>query len=77
MARAKGAEAFKVVCELMGSEDPRVRLAAAQEVLNRAYGKPTQAVDVTQKREFADFSDAELYAIARGGSEGSESSSRH
>jgi hypothetical protein len=52
-------------------------MVAAQEILNRAYGKPTQAVDVTQKRELADYSDAELYAIARGGKASDDSSSHH
>jgi hypothetical protein len=77
LARAHGGEAFKKILELMRSDDERVAFAAAQEILNRAYGKPTQAVDVTHKREPADFSDAELYAIARGGKASDESSSRH
>jgi hypothetical protein len=50
----------------MHDGDPRVAFVAAQEILNRAYGKPTQAVDVTQKRELAEYSDAELWDIARG-----------
>ena len=77
LARAHGGEAFKVVVGLLKSDDERVRMVAAQEILNRAYGKPTLAVDVTHKREPADFSDAELYAIARSGRASDEPSSRH
>jgi hypothetical protein len=77
LARAHAGEAFKVVCELLQSADKRVRMVAAQEILNRAYGKPTQAVDVVHKREPADFSDAELYAIARGGGASDEPPSHH
>jgi hypothetical protein len=77
LARAKAAEAFKTVCELLNDVDPRIRMVAAQEILNRAYGKPTQTVDVTHKSEPADYSDAELLAIARGGKASDEPPSHH
>ena len=44
LARQHGEAAFRHVVKLMGDADPRVSLAAAQEVLNRAYGKPAQSV---------------------------------
>ena len=37
-------KAWKRIVGLMQSEDERVALAAAQEVLNRRYGKPAQAL---------------------------------
>lgn len=71
MARTHGAEAFKRVLELMRSEDERVSFSAAQEVLNRGYGKPTQNLDVTvEKRDVADLSDDELVSILTGGGSG-------
>jgi hypothetical protein len=45
LAQAKSAQAFEKVVSLIDDEDPRVALAAAQEVLNRAYGKPTAHVE--------------------------------
>ncbi len=45
LAAAKAPRAFERVCELVESADPRIALAAAQEILNRAYGRPVQAVE--------------------------------
>lgn len=70
MAREHGKDAFKTVVALLKSTDERVALAAAQEVMNRAYGKPTQYMDVTQRRDVAELSDAELIAIASGSGAG-------
>lgn len=47
LARQHGPAAFERVVSLMASDDERVAFAAAQEILNRAYGKPTQTVDMT------------------------------
>ena len=49
LAQQHGHRAFGRVLELVSSEDERVALAAAQEVLNRAYGKPIQATELTGK----------------------------
>lgn len=43
IARKHSRAAFEKVVRLVDSEDERVSLAACQEVLNRAYGKPPQA----------------------------------
>lgn len=43
VAREHSRSAFERVVALTESEDERVSLAACQEVLNRAYGKPPQA----------------------------------
>lgn len=44
LARAHGEDAFRRVLALMKSNDHRISLTAAQEVLNRAYGKPPQTM---------------------------------
>lgn len=44
MARAAAPEAFKKIAELAKSRDPKVALAASQEICNRAYGRPTERV---------------------------------
>jgi hypothetical protein len=43
---------------------------AVLEVGNRLDGKPAQAIDMTYRKTVTDLTDAELAAIAAGGSEG-------
>lgn len=45
-------DAIKVLQEAMQSDDLRARILAAAHVLDRGYGKPTQAVDLTAKTDF-------------------------
>ncbi|MGH7109512.1 MAG: hypothetical protein ACREFK_03705 [Stellaceae bacterium] len=46
---------------------PAARVSAAVAILDRAHGKPGQAVDMTMhSRLFAEMSNAELEAIAAG-----------
>lgn len=47
LAREYGPEAIEKLVELLRGDDPRVAKAAADSLLDRAYGKPTQAVDMT------------------------------
>lgn len=47
LARQRGPKAFERLCELMRSENPTVALRACEAVLDRAYGKPRQAVEVS------------------------------
>lgn len=48
MAQAKAPDALKIALELMDSADSdTVRLAAAREVMDRGYGKPTQPTELT------------------------------
>lgn len=42
LARKHGPDALKRIVKLMNSPDERVGLAACQEIMNRAYGKPRQ-----------------------------------
>lgn len=46
MFEAKGEEAFHVISKHMNSEDERVSLAAAEKLMDRAYGKPAQQLDL-------------------------------
>lgn len=64
LAREHAPTAFKRVLELLKSDDERVAFVAAQEILNRAYGKPTQYLDVTERKDISDLTDAELATIA-------------
>jgi hypothetical protein len=43
LAQQHGREAFERIVYLAASDDERIALAASQEILNRAYGKPPQA----------------------------------
>jgi hypothetical protein len=45
LARKKSPRAFERILELVESEDERVAMAAAKEVLDRAWGKPGGAED--------------------------------
>jgi hypothetical protein len=51
MARASAPDAIKMAIQFVNDEDadPRVRLKAAEILLDRGYGKPTQAVDLETK----------------------------
>lgn len=62
LAREEAPRAFRRVVKLIDSDDERVAFVAAQEVLNRAYGKPSQQVEV-RRQVLSDLSDAELEAI--------------
>lgn len=67
MALDASSDAFKRIVELSQSDDERVAFVACQEILNRAYGKPTQAVEVHDVRDIIDLTNDELAAIASGG----------
>lgn len=60
-AREHTDKALEVLVEGMADNDPRVRVSAAKEVLDRGWGKPlTMTADVTKKLD--DFTDDELDA---------------
>ena len=46
LARQRGRAAFERLCELMDSDNEMVALRACEAVLDRAYGRPRQAVEV-------------------------------
>ena len=45
MFQAKAPEAFEVLCRHLNANDPRVSVAAATQILDRAYGRPVQSID--------------------------------
>jgi HEAT repeat protein len=47
LAMKKSPEAFERITQLLDDPDPRISLAAAKEILDRAYGRPAQAVEVS------------------------------
>lgn len=46
LAREYGQEAIEKLVALMRGEDNRIAQAAAQALLDRGYGKPSQSVDL-------------------------------
>lgn len=70
LAEEASEKALKKLVSLINSDKEQVSLAAAQAVLDRAFGKPKQSVDVASKKDVADFDLSELYAIAKSGSAG-------
>jgi len=45
-ARLHGIEAIDKLVELMNGDDLRISVAAAQAILDRGYGKPSQTMDL-------------------------------
>jgi hypothetical protein len=43
--QAKAPEAFEVLCKHLHASEPRIALAAATQILDRAYGRPVQSID--------------------------------
>lgn len=47
LARALGIEAIEKLAQLMRGDDPRVASSAAQALLDRGFGKPSQSVEMS------------------------------
>ncbi len=72
LAREQSPHAINTLAEIMHNEKtpPAARVAAANALLDRGYGKPTQPISKTlAKVEPSTMSDEELAAIARNGAE--------
>jgi uncharacterized protein DUF5681 len=70
LARERSPEAIKILANVMRDEKapPAARVAAANALLDRGYGKPTQPISQTlTKIDPSTMSDAELAAIVRNG----------
>lgn len=63
-------EALKAMIDLLKSEDERVKLQAAQAILDRGLGKPKQTIEDNRKSEVTDYTADELRALAGMGSTG-------
>lgn len=48
LAREHGSEAITKLASWMRSSDPRASVAAAQALLDRGYGRPTQSLAIGQ-----------------------------
>ena len=46
--KAKAPEALEVLTRCLQSDDDRIAMMAAQAILDRGYGKPTQSIDVRE-----------------------------
>jgi hypothetical protein len=51
MFQAKAPEAFEVLCRHLNNKDPRVSVAAATQILDRAHGLPPQTIDANINEE--------------------------
>ncbi len=72
LAREQSPHAINTLAEIMSNEKtpPAARVAAANALLDRGYGKPTQPISKTlAKVDPSTMSDEELAAIARNGAE--------
>src|SRR5262245_31873635 len=47
--QSKGLEAAEILVKHLRASDPRVSVAAAREILDRAYGKPVQSINVDRE----------------------------
>jgi hypothetical protein len=50
-ARAAGARCVEVLVDLLDHNDSRVRLAAADHLLDRGFGKPRQSIESDMNNE--------------------------
>ena len=70
LARERSPEAINILAKVMRDEKapPAARVAAANALLDRGYGKPTQPISQTlTKIDPSTMSDEELAAIVRNG----------
>ena len=64
LAREHGPTAFEKLLALLDSEDERIVLQASAEIMNRAYGKPAQAVEGEIRHQAGDTLAALLRQIS-------------
>lgn len=73
LARSHTVTALRVLAGIMeqGDAPPAARVSAATALLDRGWGKPSQTVDMTVRRQIAkELSDDELADIATGSGDG-------
>jgi len=69
LARSAGPEAIETLAIIMRDKkaSPAARIAAANAILDRGYGRPAQSVELrTPPRDLMEISDEELFAIVDG-----------
>jgi hypothetical protein len=70
LARVHTAAAIETLVRLLNGPDPKASVAAARELLDRGYGRPSQALEVTGedgKPLFARLPEPELVAFVKAG----------
>jgi hypothetical protein len=55
LARIHGGEAIKTLAGLMNSKDPKIQVSAANAVLDRGFGKPSQTLDLTAHKSHEEW----------------------
>jgi hypothetical protein len=68
MCREHTTSAVETLVDIMLSPEapPAQRIVAANSLLDRGYGKPSQHVSITKKHSIKEMTDDELYRIASG-----------
>src|SRR3954467_6642408 len=68
LARERSPQVINTLAAIMEKAPPAARVAAANSLLDRGYGKPTQPISQTlTKIDPSTMSDAELAAVVRNG----------
>jgi hypothetical protein len=72
LARSHTAKAVRTLAGIMNEAraPAAARVSAAIALLDRGWGKPEQSLEITNKRDIREYSDAELLAIATRSSDG-------
>lgn len=71
LARQHGDDAIRELVALLGNPNPKIRLEAAEAILNRGFGRPSQAVELSFHREdlaarIAELTHEERRQVAQG-----------
>jgi hypothetical protein len=72
LAQEHSKDAIKRLAEWMLSDNPKASVAAAQALLDRGYGKPTQAVEMSGTLTFEDQLERIRERARRGVSDGAD-----
>ena len=72
LCKSRAVDAINTLAAVMTDVEapPAARVAAANAILDRGFGKPAQTINANVSRSVTDFSDAELFAIAAGSGAG-------
>jgi len=67
VCRRNSERALIVVLDILGNEeaDPKLRLQAADTIMNRAWGKPKQQVEATVEHKIEGIADALATVVSR------------
>ncbi|GBQ08452.1 hypothetical protein [Saccharibacter floricola] len=65
LAQEHGTEALNILRDIAkNGESDAARVAAARDILDRAYGKPRQTIDANVKRSLSDMTEDDLAVLA-------------